>query len=226
MWVWVCGISCVFRLFFCGSCLGPGTRVVYEFAFYTTHACRSGHRAWETRACGRRLPADSESSEFSRIGQPAASHLSPAQPSPKIPSPCAWEERDRDVAVTDCVVYMWRCGVLYKSVRICNVRAGVGEETGWGLFVLLPKASMPKVQAGQGSSSIPRYCLWALQLPGPPSISRPGPPAACLLVWPTPPSLRDRRGLYFGGGCLIPRADPGLCGYQWVCLGPLTGVFM
>lgn len=77
--------------------------------------------------------------------------------------------------------------------------------------------NLPKVRAGQGRAA---YCLWALQLLGPPSN---------LAAWPDcllrchPQSPRDRRGLYFGGGCLIPRADPGLVGVSGCLGGPLPG---
>lgn len=77
--------------------------------------------------------------------------------------------------------------------------------------------NLPKVRAGQGRAA---YCLWALQLPGPPSNLAAWP--ACLLRC-HPQSPRDRRGLYFGGGCLIPRADPGLVGVSG-CLGAPAGL--
>lgn len=58
-------------LFLCVAVvLGPGTRGVVCMNFLHVHACRSGHRG-RPATCGRRLPADSESSESPRIDQPA-----------------------------------------------------------------------------------------------------------------------------------------------------------
>lgn len=204
--------------------LGPETRVVFEFCI----ACMQvrpprGGPVGRAEVTGR----FSESSEFPRIGpsQPACyPRSSPARPKP--PSPCAWEGwRCRGVAVTDCV-----CGVVYmcvcvRCVYVCAcmpvcvymyVRAGGRIQlsgAGWCCCCPRPaQTTTPHIITGQGQHIVCGHC----SCPGPPSISRPGPPAARV---PAQGSLRDRRGLYFGGGCLIPRADPGL----WVCLGRVRG---
>lgn len=222
--VWVCwDLSFFFRgLLFWGR--KPGLCLNSAL-----HACRSGHPGGDLLG-GRRLPAGFLNQVNFPGSAPAsqpACYLgsSPARPKPPS-SPCAWEGwRCRGVAVTDCVcgvVYMCvcvRCVYVCACMPVCMymyVRAGGRIQlsgAGWCCCCPRPaQTTTPLIITGQGQHIVCGHC----SCPGPPSISRPGPPAARV---PAQGPLRDRRGLYFGGGCLIPRADPGL----WVCLGRVRG---
>lgn len=223
------------RALFCG-CFGagnPGVCCVYGFFLLACTCMHAGQATAGGRPepVGRRLPADSESSEFPRIDQPAQpasqaqSQPSPAQPEP--PSPCAGVGvvmlRSRTVCVG--VWYMCVCGVYVSVclyVCICMYVLGGGHWVGLGTGAAADAAQNPPklhtyIQGRAGQHIVCGHCSCRGLL----QISRPGPPAAPCAHSP-PVSLRDRRGLYFGGGCLIPRADPGL--WVWVCLGPLPRV--
>lgn len=208
--------------------LGPGTRgcvVCMDFFCSHAHACmqvRPPPGGDQNLLGGGYRPILNQVNfpgSTSQLSQPGSV---PAQPSPARTSVTVRRGRCRDVAVTDClcgcVVYMCVCVWCVYVCMYMYVRAGGGHWVGLGTGAAAADAAQnhpPKVHTYiQGRAA---YCLWALQLPGPPSNLAAWP--ACCSVCPLPPvSLRDRRGLYFGGGCLIPRADPGL--WVWVCLGP------
>lgn len=125
--------------------------------------------------------------------------------------------RSRTVCVCVCGVYVcscvwWWCVYVCLYVRVCTCW-GVTDEWGWVLVLLLllpktrPKYIHTFIHTRQGS-------ILSVGIAAAGASFKSRGLARLLLRVPTPPvSLRDRRGLYFGGGCLIPRADPGL----WVC---------
>lgn len=151
------------------------------------------------------------------------SQLRQLQPSPAQSSVTVRWGRCRDVAVTDCVwcvcvvcvcmcewrVYVCLCMCMYVCLYMYVCAGGL---SGAPLLLLLPKAC-PKyihtIQAGQHIVCGHCSCRGLLQSRG---LARLVSSRRSHSQSP----LRDRRGLYFGGGCLIPRADPSL----WVCLGP------
>lgn len=86
------------------------------------HACRSGHPPGGDQTRGRRLPADSESSEFPRIDQassakPAAVQPGPAQPKNSVTSLLGVGSIVMS-AVTDCVWFVV-CGVYMSACNVC-----------------------------------------------------------------------------------------------------------
>lgn len=154
-----------------GCCwAGSGIRVC-SLDFFALHGCRSGHRGRGAVSGGYRPILNQVNFPGStQPARPARFQSSPAQPLTFVTGAGIVMLRSRTMV---CGVYMWDCGV-YMSCNVCMYACicMCWGEIEWGLLVLLPKAQ-PKTQARAA------YCLWALQLPGgPPSISRPGPPAS------------------------------------------------
>lgn len=112
MWVWdLCFLSLSLSLLLC---VAVSLVCVYGFCMYACmHAGQATHPPGGDQTRGRRLPADSESSEFPRIDQASSAKPAPVQPGPAQPQTIRHLALGVGsivlLAVTVCDVYMSVC---------------------------------------------------------------------------------------------------------------------